>query len=501
MPQGQYSLTDATPVGAYTLAEAEPFRATNEKDAQGNAVVDPNTLGTLGSHLWSQVNPIAAVQTISHALMHPVDTTKQVGAAQGALFDKAKAAYDKGDYLTAARHFVDYLIPLVGPAIDKSSDLFQAGHWAAGSGDALGIGLSLFGPTAVSRHLRELATSQPAQALADTADAKANQNVVDVVAPKVGANKVRFGKMAADVAPAIARDTTGVTRGGIADSVAAHLEDATAGLDAAAEARNPNLVYHTRPILDALQAARDRLTAQTVRDGRLAAGTDTVPAPNAARVAQIDSAMQSVKNLGPIAHFEALRRIREAFDGPAKAVYSQAVTPDYLTNQGSKLGAADVTAALREHLATFDPATAAANVQYSLWKKASDVITAAEETERVRPTVGRTLMARGLGAVAGGGMGGGFGAAVGALVAPVVERVAASASPALKMVLARQLATVADAIRSGDLGRAKAALASVQKMAPVATGLTAAERVSPSALPLDVPKAAAATPAATPPER
>lgn len=125
------------------------FKSSNEKDAYGNATVDPNTVGTFAQHAWDQVNPIAAVQSLGNAAMHPIDTVKQIGAAQGALFDKAKDAYGKGDYITAARHFVDYLLPLVGPGLDKAADQMQAGKYAAGAGDAVGLGLAMFGPKAL----------------------------------------------------------------------------------------------------------------------------------------------------------------------------------------------------------------------------------------------------------------------------------------------------------------------------------------------------------------
>ncbi len=132
------------------MASPEVFTSTNEKDAQGNAVVRPDEgSGVLGfvSHVGQQLNPLPA---IGQAVMHPIDTVKNIGAAQGALFDKAKQSYDKGDYVTAARHFVDYLLPLVGPALDKSADEMQAGQYAAGAGDAVGIGLSMFGPKALN---------------------------------------------------------------------------------------------------------------------------------------------------------------------------------------------------------------------------------------------------------------------------------------------------------------------------------------------------------------
>jgi hypothetical protein len=502
--------------------QAPDFSTSNQKDAGGAATVDPNTVGTLISHFATQVNPIGAVQTIGKALMPewsarlinkadqaifgstplsdaaastygPLNFASHLGAAHGAVFDEAKAAYAKGDYLTAARKFVNYLIPLAGPGIDKSSDLFQAGKWAAGGGDALGIGFAVFGPKKLPDVVRAAAASEPGQALAKAAEAAAESRVVDVIAPKVGANKIRFGNAAADVAPAVARQTTGLSRGAVAESVAAKLEDATAALDEATNTRLNAKASLTKPVLDALQKMRDRLTSQAVQGSQFTPqsgvnrpplGADVVPAPNAARVAQIDQAINEVKTLGPVARYEALRRIREAYDGPARAVYHPSMTADFLTAQGGKLGAADVTSALRDHLATLDPRTAAANAEYSLWKKASDVLAAAEETERVRPTVGRTLMARGLGAAAGGGIDGGLGAAVGAMVGPLIERAMTGVSPAIKLLVARQLATMADALRAGDTGKFKAVLSTVQKMVPAAAVNAArAVGVQPQAIP------------------
>jgi hypothetical protein len=163
------------PIGGEVTASAD-FK---QSDTTPNEV-DPNTIGTLLAHFAPQVNPIGAVQTIGKALLPefaarllnkadhvifgskpisdeaaatygPINALTHIGAAQGALFDKAKASYEKGDYLTAARHFVDYLVPMAGPGIDKSGDLFQAGKWAAGTGEALGMGLAMFAPSAIMK--------------------------------------------------------------------------------------------------------------------------------------------------------------------------------------------------------------------------------------------------------------------------------------------------------------------------------------------------------------
>lgn len=472
----QYLSTD--PNAGLSGSEAMNFAVVN---GQRVPVDDDTGVGAFVSHAASKINPVPLGQMVPFPQSlggagydAPVKAVKGILAAQGVPLDNAKAAYAKGDYGGAAIHLLNYMIPLLGPVLDKSGNDIRSGKYAPGLGDAFGLAASLFGPKALAEGMPGT-LAKPSQVLADAADRGANSRMVDVIAPKVGANKVRFGNAAADVAPAVVRQTSGISRSAIADSVAAKLEDATAALDDAADSRLNARSYPTQPVVKALLEKRARLTSEAVQGShftpqsgvnRPPLGQDVVPAPNAARVAQINQAIKEVQTLGPVAKYEALRRIREAYDGPAKAVYSPAMTNDYMTAQGGKMGAADVTSVLREHLAKFDPATAKANADYSLWKKASDVLTAAEETERVRPTVGRTLMAHGLGAVAGGGIDGGLGAAVGAMVAPVVERAITGLSPAMKVVVARHLATIADALRAGNVGRAKAYLDTVQKMVP-----------------------------------
>jgi len=152
------------------------FRSANERDEQGRPVVSQSSgflaqasgvpsLLEFGRHVFNQVNPIAAVQTVASAFpkilggsVGPIDTVKALGKAQGALYDRAKAEYDRGNYGMAAVHFVNYLTPILGPAVDKAGDELQAGKWAAGGGDAVGIGLAMFAP----QRLAELAAARRA---------------------------------------------------------------------------------------------------------------------------------------------------------------------------------------------------------------------------------------------------------------------------------------------------------------------------------------------------
>jgi hypothetical protein len=180
-------------------------------------------------------------------------------------------------------------------------------------------------------------------------------------------------------------------------------------------------------------------------------GNDVVPTPNKVRVAQIDKAINEIRQLGPVARYEPLRRIREAYDQPARAKYAAAVTPDYLKKMGEANGAADVTGTLREALARFDPETAKANAEYSLYRKADDVLTATKEVERTRPKVGRQIMARLTGSVIGEQAAGLPGAAAGFVLGPALDA-AVSSGVTTKLQTARLMTRLADAIRRGDVG-------------------------------------------------
>lgn len=152
------------PTAAFTDQPLATFKASNEKDAEGNATVDeePNTVTNLFKHLLTQVDPVTPLRKMitpeaaasATGAKHPeefgpLNAIKNIGKAHEAVFREAQKSYEKGDYTTAARHFVDYLIPIVGPGVDKAADFLQAGKWAAGAGDSLGIGLAVFAPKAL----------------------------------------------------------------------------------------------------------------------------------------------------------------------------------------------------------------------------------------------------------------------------------------------------------------------------------------------------------------
>jgi hypothetical protein len=66
--------------------------------------------------------------------------------AQGDLANKAAASFKQGDYVAAARHGLDYLLPVIGPQIDQAGDLAQSGQYAKSAGQTAGIATNIAVP-------------------------------------------------------------------------------------------------------------------------------------------------------------------------------------------------------------------------------------------------------------------------------------------------------------------------------------------------------------------
>lgn len=115
----------------------------------------------------STLNPVPAVESIGKALI-PQAVATATGApdaetygpqhlvqgllgAQGAVGQKMVDAYQQGDYVTSARHAISWLLPVIGPAIDKAADEMQQGKPWRGAGEALGLGLGIAAPEAIAK--------------------------------------------------------------------------------------------------------------------------------------------------------------------------------------------------------------------------------------------------------------------------------------------------------------------------------------------------------------
>lgn len=474
------------------LAQAVGEAESSPAPAEGSAI------GRFGAGVGRMLNPVAAVQGIGHAIAHPIDTLRNIASASGDQASKAWDAAKEGRASEAVGHGLG-MFPVIGPAAanvgEKMAEGFQGGDLAGSMGEAAGLLAPMGAPSAIRGAARVVRKAAPEGVVAATATALedgAAARTADVMSPKVGPNKTRFANKATEVAPQLAKDKTlqgGWSREALHGKVSAKYTEAVEALDAAQDARLSARTFDTRPLISDLMKKRQQLTAETVeaqKTTRTAStrqspildergrpisvttqkaeplGKDVVPSPNGARVAEIDKAIAELRELGPVARYESIRRIRQAYDAPAKTKYNPSLTADYLKNQGAANGAADVTGVLREHLAKFDPRTAAANADYSLYKSAQDVLEAAAEVERARPTMFRKTMNRVAGAAAGGGLG--------VLVAEVSESLA-SAGWTTKLKTAQQMSKLAAAIRRGDGGYAATLSNQLKRMGAQAAAL------------------------------
>jgi hypothetical protein len=455
-------------------------------------------------------NPITNTYELGKGLLtDPGGTAQNVIDASGQRLDQAIDAFHQGRPLASALYGLA-ATPLIGPAVANTVERARSGDVAGALGEATGMAIPFseargaagaVGGAALDAGLdaaRKIpGVSDVLNKGADAADASANARMAREMTPTGGANKTRFAGNARDVAPSIVRgeNVTAWTQSGLAAKITDKLRAAEDELDSVSDARLNARHFETQPIIDDLLKARQQLEAQPVEGTKIdysrtanlsenqragpnpggqgpltvtdqgPIGNAVVPGPNSARVAMIDQAIAEVRQLGPIARYAEIRKIRQAYDGPARAIYSPSMTADYMKAQGGKLGAADVTGALRSHLAQLDPLTD---------RTANDAMAAAAEVEQSRPAVARKLFARLTGS--------GIAASVGisthslpeALVAgaiPMAVEAAARSGFTTQIKLARGMAALADAMRGGNTVAFDKALGDIRRSSKMTTAL------------------------------
>lgn len=426
---------------------------------EGQAAMRNGALRRFAGGAAEMLNPVTMAQGAYQMVRHPQDTYNSLVDQSAQQFTKAGEAYNRGGVSEAVGHAAAGLLPMIGPLSADIGEQIGGGDIAGGLGKVTGL---LAGPK-VAKEVVKLPLRIPGAV--DALERGAEARVADVMTPKASNQLARrMAEKATKIAPQILKENRGGwSRSALQDQILGKLASAEEGLDAATDARLAARAIDTRPVLDALQKSRDALTAKAsvgskaipaVEDGaRTAAayGEDVVPVPNQPRVAVIDQAASDIKRLGPTATYDPLRTMRQAYDGPAKTVYNPSLVDDFLKKSGEAKGAADVTAALRETLAKADPATAEANAKYALYKSASDILEAAQQIEKVKPKVGRQIMARLTGTMFGAGAAGPAGAAAGYVLAPSVDALV-NAGFTTKLKTAQLMQGIADAARRGSIG-------------------------------------------------
>lgn len=474
--------------GGTLSGEAKPFAPAKTEDF---APTKPGPTGSVSGRVVrgaaEMLNPVTIAQGLYGAVRHPIDTA---GAIIGASVDQGQKAYQaaqEGRVSEAVGHGLG-TIPVIGPAAAAVGEgIAETGDIATGVGQGLGM-IAPFGAGTAVRGGARVARAVPAAARA--LEEAAQSRVTQVISPRsTAAIGKRMGARAAEIAPELVVNLTEegapLTRGGYHRQIRGQLAAAEAGLDEAADLRLGARTVETQPLIDALLEQRRTLTAEAVEGsqvprqaahapggGPLPIGENVVPGPNMARVGVIDQAIAELRQLGAFTRYDPLRVIRQAYDGMAKIIYNPSMTADFLRHQGAALGASDVTGTLRRALGRMDPGTAAANQTYSLWRTADEVMTAAAELERVRPKVGRLLMAR-LAGIMGGSQAGLGGIVTGYLGAPLVDAALASGATT-QLKIAQLMQRLATTIRQGNVQQANGLLQTLWRTAKQAAPAGAA---------------------------
>jgi len=427
-----------------------------------------------GGRVADNLNPTPIVQSVVKETQRPptgildVAGKAALGLLYGPLRDDyatrndrraaAKSDYAQGNTVSALNNLMGWLLPVVGPMAASFGDALQEGNLAKASADVATVALL---PKTIQRGGQVAAGVR--EGAATMADRLSRQKMVDAIAPAVGQNKVRFGNIANKIAPTLAREPglSALSRAGMADAIETRLSAAGDAIDSAASTIPGTRQIPVSPVVKGLEAKIREFTRRGVKG-------EVVSANHAARVATLQRALTEVRALGNLANFENLNGLRRDWDLGGKPKYSPSMTADYLVKQGEANGWADAAGILREHLATKEPTMVAPNAEYSLFKSAADVVRAAEETERVRPRVGRRMFMGAVGGTVGGASVGPWGAVAGMVVGPLVDAALVS-GPTTKIVTSRALARLSDALRSGSPSVIRGQLTQMAKTAGVFT--------------------------------
>lgn len=133
------------PQYAATIKPDADFHSSNQKDARGNATVDPNTIGTLIRHWWANVNPAQLGQMLpfpkalgGSGMDNPL-LPSNLAQSLHAIKREGDRRWESGDKVGATAKYVESVIPFLGPLMANMGNEAESGQYMALIGDALGL--------------------------------------------------------------------------------------------------------------------------------------------------------------------------------------------------------------------------------------------------------------------------------------------------------------------------------------------------------------------------
>lgn len=403
--------------------------------------------------LWKNLNPIAAVKGVAGAVTHPIDTASSLVMAQLSQLQQANEDRKAGRYSEMVGHTGAGLVPLIGPAAAAAGERMGSGDIAGGFGEGVG----LLAPFAASEAMRLRAGARATSQAPAILERQAAQQVADrVLAPGNGAYKGRANAIAPEV---LKRGLQG-GREELRQAAEAGMSDAGARIDAGYQHAGGNQA--PVPLQQIIQDLQQAIQDQSINGQPIVGSEGRVGALNE-RVGQLNAVSTQTPKVGATIAFEDLRKFRdEQYRLADQARSYERMGNPIKSDEG--FAAREAGSAVRRQFANHSPEAAAANADYTFFKTLGDVLDPAIGRPKVPgPSEGVTGGARTSGAVAGMVVGPKAAFVMGVVV-PWIRKI--KSEPAWLLADAQTKMKLAEAIRSGDLPRAKTVMAKIGQMAP-----------------------------------
>lgn len=133
------------PTGQYTAADLDAPKQSGQQGQFTAADIDaaPQSAASRFRGSFARGMGIVSPEEGKNFFTHPIDTLKGMGEAQADLGRRAGSEFKGGDYLGAATHGVEYLLPGLGPTLAHAGDQLESGDTAGGIGTTLGAGTTI----------------------------------------------------------------------------------------------------------------------------------------------------------------------------------------------------------------------------------------------------------------------------------------------------------------------------------------------------------------------
>jgi hypothetical protein len=394
-----------------------------------------------------------------------LDMLNKAALSQDAVRLKAEDAFKRGDYAEGTRHVVNYLIPLIGPAVDAAGDKAQEGKVAEGLGEATGVAVMARGAT------KPQITIPGARAAATALKESAKRSYLRALGPTTKPNKV-LAERVVEGRPGtpglIERGTVAATRKGLQSKIHATVDDLGQQLEDMHAQLPPDTGLPMNQVLGAIDTSASRqFTIRNPQGVSLPTGPDAMRGINFTE--QLKNYLRGHATQDASGNltipYQTLREFRQKWD--ALVAERNGYAGSSLVDNTRMNAYRSAASAIREQLNSATPDIAAINREFSFWKNAQDVIDATVLRSGSQATPMTEQMAT-AGAI-GGGLAHGLskGVLYGAVARSAVKLFRSTGWRTMSAVTKDRLANL---LSSGKTGQAIKLMNSAAAAAPKASG-------------------------------